>query len=333
MPNPARIDATANRVRAISTGPVPVSRLLDVGLTRAQVRSAVSAGGLIVLRRGIVLPGEDWESGSLDVRRRWALQAALIAYPRAFASHDTAAWLRGLPDYRRESRSDGPVPATTITRLGAGRRDDWLRIHGCDTPRSFVTDLGDVPVTDLARTSIELSATRSLRTAVVYLDAGMRLWVAEAAGRVPIREAVHDPRLRAAARLHWHAALGPYARHRWVRLVRVAVEIADPAAETVLESVSRASIAESDIPVPRLGVPVVGDDGRRYWVDMAWDEYRVIGEADGAVKYVDRDALVQEKRRQEAIEAQGWRFVRWGMPDVVPDPEPMLNRIRRALFP
>mgnify|MGYP003749250939 FL=1 len=123
----------------------------------------------------------------------------------------------------------------------------------------------------------------------------------------------------------------PCAGHRWVTTVRQAVELADPAAESVLESLSRAAMIENAVPQPRCGVPLVGDDGRTYWVDFCWDRFGLIGEADGLAKYDDPSAHLREKHRQEALRARGWEFVRWGFAHVFPDPTVMLSRVRHAL--
>lgn len=333
MPNPTRIDATVGQVCAFSTGPAAVRDLAASGVTAGQVRSALAAGGLLTLRRGIVVPRVTWDAGSDDDRRRWALEAALLAFPDGFASHDSAARLHGLPDYGLDRSLLNGVPVTHITRRRAARQDDWLRVHGCDTPYWCVTERQGLPTTDLVRTSIELSATRSLRTAIVFLDAATRLAIENEVGDVAVREAVHDAGMRARIRRQWRDGLGPYARHRWVTSVRLALDHVEPAAESPLESLSRMAILDTDLPRPRCGVPIRGDDGRLYWVDMAWDEQRLIGEADGALKYATPEAFLQEKRRQEALEGEGWRFVRWGWPEVVPDSRIMLRRIRRALAP
>ena len=124
-------------------------------------------------------------------------------------------------------------------------------------------------------------------------------------------------------------AVGAYAKHRWVTTVRRAVELADPAAESVLESLSRLAMIERGLPMPRCGVPVVGDDGVVYWVDFLWDDLGLIGEADGVGKYAGRDALLAEKHRQEAL-AGRYSFVRWGWNHVHPDPAVMVDRIVTA---
>lgn len=331
MPNPARIRATVGALGALGDGPVTVRHLHEAGISASRVRSAVAAGALMTMRRGIVIPRDTWDSADDPMRRRWALECAILAYPRAFASHDSAAWMHGLPSYRLEKGVAGAPPPTHVTLVGASRRDDWLRIHGCDTSADVTEELDGIRLTNLERTSIELAATRSRRTAVAYIDAAMRIAVERDAGQGSVRSLVLDESVRQSLRIRWRQALGPYARHRWVTMVREAVELANPAAESVLESLSRVAVVESELPRPRCGVPVVGDNGRLYWVDMTWDEQRVIGEADGAIKYADAQALVREKRRQEALEGAGWRVVRWGWSDVIPDSTVMLGRIRRAL--
>ena len=222
-------------------------------------------------------------------------------------------------------------PATHITRMGAARVDDWLTVHGCDTPPEWIHTAGGLRMTDLVRTSIETAAGRSLRGALVVIDAAMRLAAAEHAGSSAVRAAVIDPAVVGALRVRWRYAVGAYAGHRWVTTVRQAVELADPAAESVLESLSRAAMIENAVPQPRCGVPLVGDDGRTYWVDFCWDRFGLIGEADGLAKYDDPSAHLREKHRQEALRARGWEFVRWGFAHVFPDPTVMLSRVRHAL--
>lgn len=331
MPHPARITATVEDIGALARGPVAVRHLGQAGISTARIRSAAGAGALMVMRRGIVVPTDAWTAADEATQRRWALRAALLAYPKAWASHDSAAFSHRLPDFRLEVAVPGDVPPTHVTLVGAARRDAWLRIHGCDTSAAVTEMVDGIRRTNLERTSIEVSATRSLRTAVVHIDAAMRIAAEQESGGRQIRALVLDEGLRTMLRIRWRQALGPYARHRWVTKVREAVELADPAAESVLESLSRVAVIESDLPPPRCGVPIVGDNGQIYWVDMVWDEQRVIGEADGAMKYADPEAIVREKRRQEALEGAGWRVVRWGWSEVMPDAGVMLRRLRRAL--
>lgn len=322
------VDTTA-RIRAIRPGPVKLSCAAAAVIPRGRLRSAVASGELTVIRRGFVVPTTDWQAADAPTRRSWALWIATTAWAGSFGSHDTAALQWRMPDYRVDVAGDPPI--THITCEGRARTEGWLRVHGCDTTPEAATVLDGLPVTSLVRTAIDMCATRSFRSSLVFMDAAMRRAVEIEHGTAHLRSTVIDPAVRARVASRFDGAVAPYSRHRWVTHVRRAIRHADPAAETVLESLSRVAMIEHSIPLPRCGVPLTGDDGRTYWVDFYWDDLMLIGEADGAVKYVEPDVLVAEKRRQEALEARGYRFVRWGMPEVTPSSDVVAARIRREM--
>lgn len=115
-----------------------------------------------------------------------------------------------------------------------------------------------------------------------------------------------------------------------IAAARRAVELADPAAENGFESCSRGVLLLTGVPRPEVGYPVTGDDGRRYWADLGWPEVRLLGEADGSLKYADARALYAEKRRQESLERAGWAFVRWGWEDLAYDRAGLCQRVLLA---
>lgn len=325
---PSTVD-TADLLRAIQVGPVSVASADAAGISRGRRRAAVSVGELTVVRQGFVVPTRDWRSADEATRRTWALQVATEAWAGSFGSHDTAAMLWGLPDYRTDVSGD--PPRTHITRAGQARTDGWIRVHGCDTSADATVLLGGVPVTSLMRTAIDMCATRSARSSLVFMDAAMRRAIELQYGSGQLRGLVIDPDVRIRTTARFDGAVAAYTRHRWVRHVRQAIRWADPAAETVLESLSRFAMIDARLPLPRCGVPLVGDDGRTYWVDFYWDEFGLIGEADGLGKYADTSVLLREKRRQESLQGRGHSFVRWGMAEVVPDPRVLVARLRRAM--
>jgi very-short-patch-repair endonuclease len=68
-------------------------------------------------------------------------------------------------------------------------------------------------------------------------------------------------------------------------------------------------------------------------VDFFWEEFGVIGEADGLAKYDDEEerlSLRAEKLRQEELEALGYIVVRWTWEDIWRRPEWVAKRLRRA---
>ena len=77
-------------------------------------------------------------------------------------------------------------------------------------------------------------------------------------------------------------------------------------------------------------MPVV--DGYTYYVDFFWPTHGLIGEADGAWKY-DPDGRAQhaERRRQARLQTLGLEVVRWGWPELLPNPTPWLATLARRL--
>jgi very-short-patch-repair endonuclease len=64
-------------------------------------------------------------------------------------------------------------------------------------------------------------------------------------------------------------------------------------------------------------------------VDYLWERARLVGEADGVMKYEQRDDLYAEKRREDVIRSQGYQVLRWGMADL--RSRALAERIRKSL--
>ena len=65
-------------------------------------------------------------------------------------------------------------------------------------------------------------------------------------------------------------------------------------------------------------------------VDHLWEQYAVIGEADGMLKYDGKDALKEEKRRQETLEQLGFVIVRYDWDDAYRKQWQLAARFRAA---
>jgi hypothetical protein len=326
VPNPARLSATVADVLA---GPVPVRASELTQMSRARIRAARDAGLLMSLRRGIIVPTQTWMQAGPAERHRLSVRAALLAYPGAWASHSSALILHGI-DVRPASRPGAP-DSVHISRTGTTFREPGLIVHGQSVPDEHVIEVDGTPASSLIRASIETGAQRSLPHAVAVMDAAMRAAIVADRTVVEGRYAVRDRALREGTATAWDAAVAPYTRHRWVTTIREAIRLADPAAESVLESLSRVEMSRAALPRPQCGVPMIGDNGVLYWLDFWWEDCAVIGEADGRRKYEADGALLGEKLRQEALLGPGRGLVRWGWPQVVPDPRPMVARLRAAL--
>ena len=102
--------------------------------------------------------------------------------------------------------------------------------------------------------------------------------------------------------------------------------LTDGRRESPAESWSYVAMSRQNVPMPEPQVVIHDQNGRPVArVDAWWEEEAVAGEVDGLVKYdlgLDgnpaqaRRALVEEKRREDALRAVGVRVARWGVSDL-----------------
>lgn len=232
--------------------------------------------------------------------------AACSACTGSVVSHRSAALLQGLPLL-------DPPPKRPDLTVQPGRTGDvaGALLHRATLRPGDVVIIDGVPVTSIARTLIDLGRTLTIGAAVVTIDAALNL-----------------------GRAHEHEVLD-IARQcsTWPNIRRAmrAVGLADPRAESPLESVSRLVLRRVRLPTPTLQAVVRDGAGRHIGrCDFYWDEFGVLGEADGRDKYDERAVLTGEKLRQEDLENLGLAAARWGWVDVRFRQPGLEQRIRRA---
>lgn len=320
------------------SAPVPVGVALAAGFTEGQVRAALQRGLLVRSRHGVIqlvdtVAGHDPRPDWLAMRLRHidAVRAALAAVgPGAFATYDSAALVIDCP----RAVTTEPTHVSLCIPGVPDYTGPGLVVRGSPISDRFVTVVDGIPTTDVRRTAVDLARGRSLWSALTPLDAASRLIVARQSGAHgnDLRRAVRDPALARIARAELEYALEAITGWPGVVAARRALRYATPAAESPAESRSRgwflaAGIASLDVGVP---IPV----GRRtYWADFCDEKRRVIGEADGWIKYGDdlesfRRTLSAEKVRQSDLEGDGWRFLRWMSDDPRRD---VVSRMHAAL--
>lgn len=101
-------------------------------------------------------------------------------------------------------------------------------------------------------------------------------------------------------------------------------------AQTVLETFSRLALIEQGLPQPVLQQPFHDELGLIGYVDLWWPDLHVVGEADGARKYQQREDLVNEKKREDRLRAAGLGVVRWTTEEIRDDPARVADQVRRA---
>ncbi|KQT99785.1 hypothetical protein [Sanguibacter sp. Leaf3] len=268
---------------------VVLARDLPRGTLDAEVRD----GRLVRVGRGAYVSCDGTSpTETADGRRRLELAriAAVVAQTRAagVVSHQSAALVWGLPTWhlpttvhlfhpvRRSSRSAGDI---TWHEAGSGGRPT-LQLSG-------------LCITNLEQTVVDCLRTAPPLDALVITDAALA---------------------RGADRGEIERLLTSVSGRRGASRGRELLDLADAGAQSPWESVCRVVLQAVGLPAPETQVQVDTYLGR-FYADLGWRQWRFLVEFDGATKYSGDDraatsALMAEKRRQHAVEDEGWRVLR-----------------------
>jgi hypothetical protein len=269
----------------------------------SEVRALLRAGLWVPLRQGIYVDHLAVDTATGAERAVLDIAAARLTLTApSVGSHSSAATAYGLPVL-----TTAPVTLSATVGCRRGAITDPIDVIAAPLLADQVWSLRGVLVTNPARTLTDLGQSLSLAEAVVLMDAALRR-------RLVTRDDVLDVALELEAK----------------RALAV-LNAADPRSESPLESLSRVLLALEGIEAPELQ-QVLRDRLGRFLgrVDFLWPRYRVVGEADGLLKYETPQALRQEKRRQESIEQAGYRVVRWTWAEITKAPGAVAERLRWA---
>lgn len=302
-------------VKAETGGPFTRAQALGAGFSLAEVRRLLARGVWVSVRRGVYVEASVRAAAVADERRAHALDVAALLLALggdACAAGMSAARIWGLDLLVRP-----PAELVVVTgEEGAkGCRGGDFVLRAAGLPEQYRGRRYRVPVTSVARTVVDVARSGSLAGGVVVADSALRLGLASVSR---LGEVVRDCR-------GWGG----------LDTAQRAVALADPQAESALESVSRVAMYEQDVPPPRTQVPLGADDRQVGRVDFYWPRYGVIGEADGLGKYEangrdsTRAIVRREKRREERLADLGFEVVRWGWEDAG-DPPRLARRLRAA---
>lgn len=275
-------------------------------------------GAWIRLHHG-VYADRDTVAAAVDRESRHALLAAatVAALPGDVALFGpSAATVRRIPLDRRLIgpvhlvRPRGCDSRALRRRISALEHLPGAIVHVLDTPAHLLETEGGLPIVapDLAACSTAMLSEPDW--AVATLDS------------IAWRDLDAPERLTSVAAL-WPRLAGAGVLRRALPHVRTG-------AQTPLESLSRMRLMRQGLPEPALQVPIYDAEGLIGYVDMLFESLGVIGEADGALKYDDRSVLVQEKRREDRLRADGFGVARWGWPDAMGSMRAVADRIRSA---
>lgn len=302
------VDRRAVKISGVTTA----AQLRAAGVSAKQIRRLVSHGTLRALRTGVYAPASlvDSVAGEPAASHLLEVAGAIAATnSRAVGSHHSAAQVHGLSLVWQPRAS-----RVELTRApddhGSRSRRPGILLHAAALPAEHVTRSRGVPVTSVARTVVDLARTMPFAEGVAAADSALR-------GRRTTPGELA-------------AVLAECARWPGVQRARRVVAFADPLAESVLESISRALFHEHGLPPPELQV-VVGDEdeivGR---VDFLWRRYRTIAEADGALKYTEPARALAQLNRDARLREAGFEVVHFTWPEITKVPAQVVSAVRTA---
>jgi hypothetical protein len=271
--------------------------LTQAGAPAWPYHRAAERGRLLRVHHGVYAPAGSWARLTETSRYSYrVLGAAAASRTSPIVSHISAAVLNGAPVI-------GPMPMLihVLCTVAAGTRTEHrMRKHASPDLSTDIEHRGQLTMTGLTRTVVEVAADCSFLTAVGVAD-----W-ALAGGRVTkegLRSMLDELRIR---------------RGR-TKALRV-IEFSDGRSGSPGESLSRVRMHEGGFPVPELQKRFDDADGLAGIVDFWWPDHDLIGEFDGVSKYVREEItegrditqiVLDEKWREDRLRACGPRVTRW----------------------
>ncbi|QBI56464.1 type IV toxin-antitoxin system AbiEi family antitoxin domain-containing protein [Streptomonospora litoralis] len=270
----------AQRIAASQYGVISSEQVRRCGLSRRTLRSLLNRGRWVRMHHGVYL---DRGTGGGTARGRFlsaAMAAQLALGPAAFASAETAArlWgMQGLPPW------DGAVHMT-IPGRGSRRRVPGITLHTWATDRGEFTTRGGMRATVPGRTLRDTVLRVDRVTAVCLLDSALNRQLV-AADELPGLAAANSDRAGCARSLPWWG-------------------MADGRAQSPLETRIRLICGDGGLPPDDLQHPFYDARGHLIAVgDLWWAERRLLVEADGRGPHELPEALLHDRRRQNALAA------------------------------
>jgi hypothetical protein len=278
----ARLAAQCGLVTAIET--------YSCGYTRDSLKRLVASGDLFRARTGCFVDGRLLTDASPETRHALTARAVSRGYrPPHAISHLSALAVHGLPLLNIKA----DAVHLTLTGPGCPRTLSGLRVHP-ELPDSVARQRDGGRVVHPAMAVVQSAALAGIASGVAAADAAL------SAGQVTGKD------LEVALRI---ARLGPGRAD-----ARAVVKLADGRAESPGESWARVLFVSMGLPTVEPQVVIKDARGRFVGrVDFLFRAQRTIVEFDGLVKYAGtggRQALIDEKRREDALRSLGYQVVR-----------------------
>lgn len=279
---------------ALRTGPFTQQEAVGVGVTRKQLRGAAYRR----LGSGIYR----WVGLTESTPLKLAAIARRMPAGAAF-SGSTAAWLHGL-----DVAPCDPIEVTLPEPKGSGRLAG-ASVRRAELDRGEIVRRRHLPTTSALRTVVDLGGRNPVTEGVVAADLFLHA------------------RLVTIADLCSHVAA--HAGAKGIARLRRVLELAEPKAESAMETRLRMLLLLARLPRPEAQVSIHDDEGRFLGrPDLLYRIQRLAIEYDGGNH---RDRLVDDNRRQNGLVGARYRLLRFTAVDVYRTPESVVNQVRHAL--
>ena len=282
------------------------------GLSDAQLKTLLRTGDLVRIRHGTYVTAGILRAAEADARLRHTLEVVAVTSKirKGVASHQSAALMHGLDLLRKPAEGAVTLTVPPGSRAGSYDRARVVR-HAAQVPDSHVTKLYGQAVTTAARTVVDIARTATFMEGVVVADSALHQ---RHASKTDLRRVL-------AFCEHW----------RGIDQARQVVAFADTLAESVLESCARVFFREQALPAPALQLNIIGPAG--YFIaraDFCWTQYWTVAEADGLLKYNDREDAIAQLKRDRLLREAGYDVVHFTWQELFSDPARVAARIRAA---
>ncbi|RFZ58978.1 hypothetical protein [Mycobacterium marinum] len=118
---------------------------------------------------------------------------------------------------------------------------------------------------------------------------------------------------------------------RGIVAVRELLSLADPRAESAMESETRLVMIDGGLARPELQYLIHGSDGELWRVDFAWPDLRLAAEYDSIDWHAGRVEMLRDKTRWAKIQDLGWTIIPIVVDDVRREPGRLVQRIGNHL--
>jgi very-short-patch-repair endonuclease len=284
-------------VAARQGGVVSVDQMHAAGLGEGAIRNRALRGRLIRLHRGVYAVGH---SQLTPLGWRWAAVLACGGPDRAALSHRSAAVVWDLL----------PSPAKfDVTTLGAAHGTANIRVHRGALQPQDITTIDRLPLTTVARTLVDLTATLTPHQIERVVHRAEHL-------RLLDTRSVDEQLARAQGR-----------RTKPLRAAVERLQVREPdITRTVLEERFLALVLNAQLPRPEVNATL-----GPYEIDFLWRAARLAVETDGAATHLTPTAFEDDRHRDAHLSMMGVRALRFTWRQVVYEPRFVARAIVAAL--